>query len=132
LFCPRWWAIVVFAGCAEQQNNKPQSTGGQDSKWVKMEPSEIAQAQKAKQPEINPTTYFAAGVLLENQGNFTGAIEKFNKTIDMDPTYQSAYNHLEKFTLNSKSLTRLKPFTRKRLSTFPMIRPSLTTWRSSI
>jgi superkiller protein 3 len=113
------WAIVVFAGCAEQTNKTPNPTGGQDSKWVKMESSEMNQAQRAKQPEINPTTYFAAGVLLENQGNFTGAIEKFNNAIDMNPSYQSAYNHLGEIHLKLQQFDQAEAVYQKALKHSP-------------
>jgi superkiller protein 3 len=107
-----WTVLFLLAGCAEQEGN---SLGGPN----KTKADEAARATKEKTPEINATTFFAAGVLLENQGNMTGAIEKYNKAIDMDPSYESAYNRLGGIHLKLQQFDQAEAVYQKALKRSP-------------
>jgi Flp pilus assembly protein TadD len=113
------WAIVVFSvGCAQQtQTSGP--GGGENSKWVQMNAEEMARAPKAKSPDINASTFFATGILLENQGNLTEAIDKFNKAIELDPKYHAAYNHLGAIHLKLQQFDQAEAVYQKALKHSP-------------
>jgi Flp pilus assembly protein TadD len=85
-----WFTIVFFAGCAQIKS----AFSSDKTQAMKDEQEKKLDAQKAKTPEITATTYYTTGLLLEQQGDYNGAIEKFIRAIDADPHSTSAYNHL--------------------------------------
>jgi tetratricopeptide (TPR) repeat protein len=84
-----WFTLVFFAGCAQQNGTLPFNKG-----QASAEQEKIDNAQKAKTPEITAATYYTTGLILEQQENYTAAVEKFNRAIDADPHCTAAYNHL--------------------------------------
>jgi tetratricopeptide (TPR) repeat protein len=85
-----WFTLVFLAGCAQQKGNLPLDSTGQ----AKTDQEKNDDLPKAKTPEITATTYYTTGLILEQQGNYAGAIDKFNRAIDADHHCTSAYNHL--------------------------------------
>jgi len=90
-----WFTLVFFTGCAEQQTPGNMMTKGQsNSTWGKKPSDQALEAEKAKPPTITATTYYTTGLLLENQGDYTGAAEKFTRAISLDNQCIPVYNHL--------------------------------------
>jgi tetratricopeptide (TPR) repeat protein len=85
-----WFVLVFFTGCSQIWGTSPDKNG----QWVKADQDQMANAPKAKDPPITATTYYTAGLLLENQGNLNGAVAKYARAIELDRRYTSAYNHL--------------------------------------
>ncbi len=89
-----WFILVAFTGCASQEKQALHETN--DARWAhtKVKPVELVDADEAKHPKINAATYYAAALLLESQGNYQAAIEKYLKAIKMDSSSIAAYNRL--------------------------------------
>jgi len=85
-----WLVMVLFSGCTQMQ----MAPGGANSQWVKTDPTNVAEVPKSKSRPITATTYYTAGLLLEKQGNYKGAVDKFNRALDLDPHHAAAINHL--------------------------------------
>ncbi len=85
-----WFVLVFFTGCAQQQPGSANLMANQD----RSRPDQIIDAEKAKTPPITATTYYTTGLLMENQGDYAGAVDKFIRAIDSDPQSIPAYNHL--------------------------------------
>ncbi len=96
-----WLILVVFTGCASQEKQALQNK--RDARWAeKAQPVEIIDSSQAH-PKINSATYYAAALLLESQGNYNGAIEKYLKAIEIDPSSVVAYNRLAMLYLKLKN-----------------------------
>lgn len=90
-----WFVLVFFTGCSQQNDgNLKASHKVSDQRVIKGDDAKVVDAADAKTPPINVTTYYTVGLLLENQGNFAGAIEKFTQTLKLDPHHINASNHL--------------------------------------
>ncbi len=92
-----WIIMVFFAGCTQQktQVDRPQlSRNSANAQWARPDTPNVADVPKAKAPAITATTYYATGLLLEQQGDLNGAAEKFNRAIDLDNGNVAAYNRL--------------------------------------
>ncbi len=85
-----WFTIVFFAGCAQLKS----PFASDKTQAIKDEQDKKLGAEKAKTPEITATTYYTTGLLLEQQGDYNGAVEKFIRAVDVDHQCTSAYNHL--------------------------------------
>jgi len=81
-------ATMVLGGCA-QPNASPDKG-----------PEESEKARQAREsaaldvPRIHPETHLASGRMLEEQGNFQGAITQYEKAIALRPDFAPAYNSL--------------------------------------
>jgi tetratricopeptide (TPR) repeat protein len=73
--------LTVQLGC---ESAGPAKTKVQAEPEVVMEPT----------PQLDPTTYFAHGLLLERQKQFERAITQYRQALEIDPTYVNARNHL--------------------------------------
>lgn len=62
--------------------------------WSSIDANKARNAKPAPTPRILPQTFFAAGRMLEKQGNTAGAIAQFERAIAADPRYAAAYNRL--------------------------------------
>lgn len=73
--------LTVQLGC---ESTSPANAKVQAEPEVMMEPT----------PQLDPTTYFAHGLLLERQKQFDRAITQYRQALEIDPTYVNARNHL--------------------------------------
>ncbi len=97
-----WLILIIFTGCASQEKQALHDT--HDARWArnKVKPVELVDADEARNPKINSATYYAAALLLESQGNYRAAIEKYLKAIETDSSSIAAYNRLAMLYLKLK------------------------------
>lgn len=62
--------------------------------WQTKDADRVRNAKPAPDVPIKPKTYFAAGRMLERQGNLLGAIEQYENAIAANPRYVQAYSRL--------------------------------------
>lgn len=70
---------VAMAGCATKS---PQPAAPR--------PAAASEFDKVRDPAINAKTRFAAGQLAESQGDYSHAIEQYEKALELDPKYANA------------------------------------------
>lgn len=115
-----WLVLVLFTGCAQQTPGAPATTGNDSKgKWTRPNSPKPEEVQKESPPQINAATYYTTGLLLESRGDYAGAVEKYNQTLQADPNHAAAANHLgicyiklQKYDLAEKALqqaVRLSP-----------------------
>ena len=76
-------ALALLAGCTLR---KPS-----DFAWKKQDPQPSPQALDGN---INASTYFTAGTILEQQCAFEKAAVKYQQALQLDPSSVQTYNHL--------------------------------------
>lgn len=81
-------AMIAVAGCLQTENRETAVN------WQTREQDGVRDAKPAPEVPIMPKTYFAAGRMLERQGNLLGAIEQYEKAIAANPRYSQAYSRL--------------------------------------
>jgi superkiller protein 3 len=112
--------IVCFAGCAQKNTSAdPATSNSRESKWIKTDPTKVANASKAKTPPINATTYFTAGLLLEKEGNLAAAADKFNQALELKPDHLAACNHLGQIYLKFQQYDKAESLYQKTLKHQP-------------
>ncbi len=84
LSCP-----VLTAGCADLQKRFQTAEASKKENAV-----EKSRAEAPPPPRINPMTHVAAGQMLEQQGDFNGAIEQYEKAVAANPKTATGYNRL--------------------------------------
>lgn len=72
-------ALFAVAGC-----------GNKGSQSAASRPTAASEFDKAHDPEINARTRFAAGQLSESQGDYSHAIEQYQKALELSPKYADA------------------------------------------
>jgi len=83
-------AVVLFSGCSSSQ--VPITSAADRSHWVKVRPSQLADADKAAMPEISAATYYAAGQLKHKQGDLQAALQQYRQAIASSPRFVAALN----------------------------------------
>ncbi len=84
-------AAVLASGCQTQEQT---ITSQRQASWTKRDPVAVETAEPEPAPEIHAKTYFAAGMLLENEGQFLSAIRQYNNALAEDPKNLAALNRL--------------------------------------
>lgn len=84
-------AAALFAGCAQTQTRVGQTT---ERRWRPIDNEQVMKARNAPVPKIAPETHFAAGILLEQQGQPGQAIEQYRRAIALNHQYAEAYHRL--------------------------------------
>ncbi len=92
--------LLTIAGCSSVPKEKQLLS----SNNIKYQPVEIVDKAQS-QPKIDANTYYSAGLLLEQQGKFKEAIEKYTLAINEDHTLIDAYTRV---ALLSAKLGRYK------------------------
>jgi len=85
-------ALALFAGC--YGTTVPIKDGRDGAHWIKALPEQIAKARKATSPKISASTYYAAGQLVQHQGNIAAAEQKYQDAIKADRKFVPAHNSL--------------------------------------
>jgi Tfp pilus assembly protein PilF len=80
-------ALTLFAGCAMEKTPPLRA----DSK---PSPADLKPLQCGPEMRIDARTYYAAGQLLEPQGNLEAAAQRYQQAIQADPSMLDAYNSL--------------------------------------
>lgn len=62
--------------------------------WLKVDPTGLASAKEPPPPRILPETYFAAGQLLEAQGQFAEAVSRYQRAVLLNHDYLAAHHRL--------------------------------------
>lgn len=101
-----------FAGCSSQKTTRLNKSGKADKKeWIQANPAEVLEAKTEKEPAITSSTFYAAALLLEHQGKYNQAVEKYNQAIQADPNSIASYNRIallymkmKKYDLATKTL----------------------------
>jgi tetratricopeptide (TPR) repeat protein len=75
-------AFLTLFLCACSSHNNAATQAQND----KITPDE-ASLPLAQTPPLKANTRYAAGQVLESQGNFNGAIDEYNKALDLDPKH---------------------------------------------
>lgn len=84
-------ALAVFTGCSQTETKVGQTA---QRRWRPIDNEKVQQARNAPAPKIAPETHYAAGVLLEQQGQPGQAIEQFRRAIALNHDYAEAYHRL--------------------------------------
>lgn len=82
-------ALPATGGCLNRETERTNPGGIQTSAR-----DHYRDAKPAPKPEITAKTHYAAGQMLERQGNLQAAIGQFERAIVADPRYAPAYNRL--------------------------------------
>lgn len=84
-------ALAVFTGCTQTDYKVGQTN---QRRWRPIDNEQVLRARTAPAPKILPETHFAAGVLLEQQGQPGQAIEQFRRAVVLNHRYAEAYHRL--------------------------------------
>ncbi|MCG3129682.1 MAG: hypothetical protein FLDDKLPJ_00416 [Phycisphaerae bacterium] len=84
-------ALATLTGCSQTDNSiATQKKGG----WQRLDPAALADAVESPPPKILPQTHFAAGQLLEAQGDFNRAIAQYQRAVLLNHNFVAAYHRL--------------------------------------
>ena len=83
--------LAVFSGCSQTEYKVGQTA---QRRWRPIDNEQMLKARQAPSPRIAPETHFAAGVLLEQQGQPGQAVEQFRRAIALNHNYAEAYHRL--------------------------------------
>ncbi len=84
---PLFAALAAVPGCLQTDKQETAVNWQSDRDRVR-------NAKPAPDIPIMPKTYFAAGRMLEGQGNLLGALAQYEKAIAANPRYSQAYSRL--------------------------------------
>jgi len=83
--------LAVFSGCSQNDYQVGQTA---QRRWRPIDNEKMLRARQAPAPRIAPETHFAAGVLLEQQGQPGQAVDQFRRAIALNHKYAEAYHRL--------------------------------------
>ncbi|GIK16811.1 MAG: hypothetical protein BroJett003_17750 [Planctomycetota bacterium] len=84
-------ALATLTGCSQTDDSiATQKKGG----WQRLDPAALADAVESPPPKILPQTHFAAGQLLEAQGDFNRAIAQYQRAVLLNHNFVAAYHRL--------------------------------------
>ncbi len=99
--------LGLFAGCSSQQKTNFQKSGKANRKeWIQADPADLVRAKPEKEPTIDSSTFYAAALLLEHQGKYNMAIDKYHRAIQADPNSIASYNRIALLYLKMKKYDR--------------------------
>lgn len=84
--------VAALPGCASHDKAANKMTGGRGSQ--QLDPSAVADATIEAEPKILPRTHYTAGRLLEQRGDFQGAIAQYRRAAALNHRYVDALNRL--------------------------------------
>ena len=88
--CSLFTATVCFAGCNASNNNSSQSIYGVSGDQAVSMNKERNDFETSEDPPIKADTHFAAGQLVEAQGDYAGAVKQYKEAIKLDPHQKKA------------------------------------------
>jgi tetratricopeptide (TPR) repeat protein len=82
--------FVLISGCAKEKKkteDKEQSKLANAQREVRTNPDKF---ESSDDPPIGADTYFAAGQLMESQGDLNGAVKQYEQALKLNPNHKSA------------------------------------------
>lgn len=94
----KYIAVILIILCLPLQLScapREISVASQDrANWLKVDPAGVSMAKETPAPSILPRTHFAAGQLLESQGDLPDAAAQYQRAILLNHNYIAAYHRL--------------------------------------
>lgn len=86
--------LALAPATCTRPSNETSVASQKQANWLKVDSAGLASAKELPPPKILPETYFAAGQLLEAQGQFTDAVGQYQRAVLLNHEYVAAYHRL--------------------------------------